>query len=406
MGSAKLDLISLLVNNFFLPQSKMLRQISLMRLTLPPSRKIILHKTLQKNVSLRSISTRAQYAAYFKTLDLPISATKEEVRRRYIELAKQHHPDAGADGAEEFAKVDAAYKGLQKKFKEDEEREKAMEGEYGLYYQEKKRRMEEEDEDKYPHITHVIPQHRQFLDNGGFGVGTPAQRQKQAQKYRAFKANEAVFERRMGQLTAQYEDRLVTAERDRVKAQKTKNQMERLVEDLIQEGMANGAFDNLAGAGKPLPERPPDFNPYMDFTTHKMNQILVETGFAPEWVELQKEIRLQSEALRKELSKCRQSLGPAPLSEKNLKAWKEKVAKMEKNVVDINKKIQKFNLIVPSMHHQKFPVNLEKEAEKVFENGFDPKLMQEEPKPKKRSMSVEKPSGLFSSLFSSLFNKS
>ena len=35
--------------------------------------------------------------------------------------------------------MDAAYKGLQKKFKEDEEREKAMEGEYGLYYQEKKR---------------------------------------------------------------------------------------------------------------------------------------------------------------------------------------------------------------------------------------------------------------------------
>merc|ERR1712004_502325 len=78
--------------------------------------------------------------------------------------------------------------------------------------------------------------------------------------------------------------------------------------------------------------------------------------------------------LRKELGKCRQSLGPAPLSEKNLKTWKEKVSKMEKNVVDINKKIQKFNLIVPSMHHQKFPVNLVKEAEKVFETGFDPKL--------------------------------
>ena len=172
--------------------------------------------------------------------------------------------------------MDAAYKGLQKKFKEDEEREKAMEGEYGLYYQERKQVDEEEvdDEDKYPHITHVIPQHRQFLDNGGIGMGSPAQRQRQAQKYRAFKANEAVFERRMGQLTAQYEDRLVTAERDRVKKQRTKNQMERLVEDLIQEGMANGAFDNLAGAGKPLPERPPDFNPYMDFTTHKMNQVL------------------------------------------------------------------------------------------------------------------------------------
>ena len=106
--------------------------------------------------------------------------------------------------------MDAAYKGLQKKFKEDEKREKAMEGEYGLYYQEKKRMMDEEEvEGKYPRITNIIPQHRQFPDNGGFGVGTPAQRQKQPQKYRAFKANEAVFERRMGQLTAQYEDRWV-----------------------------------------------------------------------------------------------------------------------------------------------------------------------------------------------------
>ena len=252
----------------------MLRQLPLW-IALSPSRMIIL-KNVSCPSSFRSLSTRAQYAAHFKTLNLPISATKDQVRRRYIELAKLHHPDAGADGAEEFAKVDAAYKGLQKKFKEDEEREKAMEGEYGLYYQERKQADEEEvdDEDKYPHITHVIPQHRQFLDNGGIGMGSPAQRQRQAQKYRAFKANEAVFERRMGQLTAQYEDRLVTAERDRVKKQRTKNQMERLVEDLIQEGMANGAFDNLAGAGKPLPERPPDFNPYMDFTTHKMNQVL------------------------------------------------------------------------------------------------------------------------------------
>merc|ERR1712110_135870 len=192
------------------------------------------------------------------------------------------------------------------------------------------------------------------------------------------KANHAVHERRMGQ----HEEKHVTEERQMVRGHQTQNQMERLVEDLIQEGMAKGAFDNLAGAGKPLPERPPDFNPYMDFTTHKMNQILVETGFAPEWVELQKEIRIQIEALRKELANCRQSLGPAPLSEKAQQMWEEKVLKMEKGAVDINKSIQKFNLIVPSMHNQKFPVNLAKEAEKIFADGFDPDLPSEKSKPK------------------------
>lgn len=72
--------------------------------------------------------------------------------------------------------------------------------------------------------------------------------------------------------------------------------------------MANGDFDNLKYAGQPLPQSPPDYNPYVDFTTNKMNQILVETGFAPEWVELQKEIRNQTEAVQKELTKFRYRL--------------------------------------------------------------------------------------------------
>ena len=79
---------------------------------------------------------------------------------------------------------------------------------------------------------------------------------------------------------------------------------------------------------------------------------------------------------------------------------------MEKGAVDINKSIQKFNLIVPSMHHQKFPVNLAKEAEKIFANGFDPNVPSEKSKPKKEKAAEEKPTGLLSSLFSSLFNKS
>ena len=135
---------------------------------------------------------------------------------------------------------------------------------------EKRKKKEEEGtkEDKHPHIT----QHWQLLDSGGVGVhsSSPAQKQKKALKDRALKANQAVFERRM----SQNEDQQVSADRSLVKGHQTKNQMERLVEDLIQEGMAKGAFDNLSGAGKPLPERPPDFNPYMDFTTHKMNQVL------------------------------------------------------------------------------------------------------------------------------------
>ena len=48
---------------------------------------------------------------------------------------------------------------------------------------------------------------------------------------------------------------LVTRERNTVRRQQTRNQIDRLVEDLIVESMANGEFDNLGGAGKPLPNR-------------------------------------------------------------------------------------------------------------------------------------------------------
>ena len=86
--------------------------------------------------------------------------------------------------------------------------------------------------------------------------------------------------------------------------------------------------------------------------------------------------------------------------------WEEKVLKMEKGTVEINKRIEKFNLIVPSMHHQKFPVNLAKEAEKIFADGFDPNLPSEKLKPEKENKTREKPAGLLSGLIPSLFNKS
>ena len=79
---------------------------------------------------------------------------------------------------------------------------------------------------------------------------------------------------------------------------------------------------------------------------------------------------------------------------------------MEKGAIGINKSVQKFNLIVPSMHHQKFPVNLAKEAEKIFANGFDPNLPSGKPKPKKENLTKKKPDGVLSGLFPSLFNKS
>lgn len=37
--------------------------------------------------------------------------------------------------------------------------------------------------------------------------------------------------------------------------------------------MKKGEFRNLKGAGKPLPKTPTAYNPYVDFVTHKLNQV-------------------------------------------------------------------------------------------------------------------------------------
>lgn len=49
--------------------------------------------------------------------------------------------------------------------------------------------------------------------------------------------------------------------------------LDRLVEDLIQESMSKGEFDNLPGSGKPL-NKLANINPYLDFTTHKINEVV------------------------------------------------------------------------------------------------------------------------------------
>merc|ERR550532_1527216 len=121
------------------------------------------------------------------------------------------------------------------------------------------------------------------------------------------KASENVTQHTIDKLSKDHEkeNQLATVDREkgrRARRQATKNNMERLVEDLIAESMAKGDFDNLSGAGKPLPERVV-YNPYEDFTTHKMNQILVEGGFAPEWVMLKKDIDKMKTDLQQDLNK-------------------------------------------------------------------------------------------------------
>lgn len=304
---------------------------------------------------------KSSFKRCYEVLEVEPNSDQNTIRRAYIEIVKRVHPDSQhpESNAEKFQEVDECFKVLMEKFA-------------------KRRRNIELDEDEEVQvfdIRHTAPQHRQFLTYDGFGIGSPYQREKQYQQLRVMKAQENVLEHRLQKSAA--------AEKDLIKkgggsffkkhAVKTKYGFDRVVEDLIQEAMSKGDFQNLSGVGKPLKNHQNE-NPYVDFSTHKINKILIDNGFTPEWINLGKEIRDEVNELKSLLREERCYL-EFPKHEQKWNDVIENFGEVEKR---INKKIDNFNLIVPVLQKQMVHVRL---------NEISEKIKQEEPEIKFRDES-------------------
>ena len=117
-----------------------------------------------------------------------------------------------------------------------------------------------------------------------------------------------------------------------------------------------------------------------------MNQILVEGGFAPEWIMLKRDIIHQQNELRKYLhSKCEELLlnynacrnhhkssdmdnryNTSLNHQQDWNKYSERVEKDNETLKSLNKNIDKYNLIVPMMKSQMFHFNLKKESDKIY----------------------------------------
>ncbi|EDV99021.1 dnaJ homolog subfamily C member 28 [Drosophila grimshawi] len=330
--------------------------------------------TLSQRTSRRALHVKKReiYQQCFRVLGVHESADQETVRRAYLDLVKRVHPDADTEEAsnERFLQVDEAFRMLQEKFA-------------------KSRRNITDDEDDSPleeeqmefDIRHTAPQHRQYLSNEGIGVGTPSQRQKQYQQVRAMKAQQRVLEHRIDKAAAG-EDALMCKGKGGSyygkHAIKTKYGIDRVVEDLIQEAMSKGDFNNLHGAGKPLSAAQSQ-NPYLDFTTHKLNKIMLDNGFTPEWITLGRDIREAVAQLKQQVRTERIYYGEWPLTQTDqLAAWQSFVQSHTEQVQQLNKLIDKYNLIVPILENQYFRLRLDKLAERIF---MDPHLPRNQKRP-------------------------
>lgn len=278
------------------------------------------------------------------------------VRRAYIDMVKKVHPDSGQPeaSADKFQEIDEAFKILQERFAKSRR---------GIFEDD-----EEEVEAKIFDIRHTAPQHRQYLSHEGMGVGNPFQREKQYQQIKAMKAQERVLSHRLEKSQADETTIMKKGSFYKTHTIKTKYGFDRVVEDLIQEAISKGDFDNLSCKGKPLASAQSQ-NPYIDFTTHKLNKILLDNGFTPEWIMLQKDIRESIGSLKANLLKEREFLGNYPLTENDELTWSLILKKFEEDVVRINKQIDKYNLIVPIIENQLFRIHLENIADKVAQNN-------------------------------------
>lgn len=128
------------------------------------------------------------------------------------------------------------------------------------------------------------------------------------------------------------------------------------VERQIQEAQAQGAFDNLPGHGKPL--RLAEINPY-EGANELAHKILRDHGFAPEWIELDKEVRRELETARRRLAESYRRYGSASL------VWQRAVDCFAGQIAKLNDKIDLYNLKAPAMQFQRRRVVLADEIRRA-----------------------------------------
>jgi len=297
--------------------------------------------------AVKKISVSQSYSL----LGVKSDCSDEELRVAYLDKVKYYHPDRASPkgNSSKFIMVQDAYKCAMdhRRIQADiqDEKEKADIFEY----------------------QHTAPQHRRYLNNEGYGFGSQFNRQKQYQQVKVVRASEAVSEHRISKLGAnENEHAMVTKDKAAARRAKMSKMIDRVVDDLIRESMQKGEFDSLRGAGRPLDYS--DHNPMVDETTHKINKILVNNGFKPEWISLGKEIRDDIKASRRKLAIARQKLGPPPYSGLKKGQWDKDVKHFQLSVKDVNQQIQKFNMIVPFMEKQMIPYDFKISVDRIVDN--------------------------------------
>ena len=152
--------------------------------------------------------------------------------------------------------------------------------------------------------------------------------------------------------------------------------IDRIGERRIQEAIEAGEFDNLELAGKPITY---DDNPFVPEEMRAAFKVLQNSGYAPDWMVLARQIDADIERLRLDADRhfayLRRSLaeiGSNPYAVKRLRAEVDRLRAEHKRAAkqhslaihEVNRKISTFNQTVPIASLNRVPLAHELEMEK------------------------------------------
>jgi DnaJ family protein C protein 28 len=140
------------------------------------------------------------------------------------------------------------------------------------------------------------------------------------------------------------------------------------IDEIIQQAMRDGAFDNLPGKGKPLNL---DENPYLDREWQLAYHLLKENGFAPDFIEQRQSIELELAAVRETLARAwawrNNSLTEGKPADWVEAEWGRAKKAFENKIETINNNIRMYNLAIPYSTLHKNLLNFEQEMHIIID---------------------------------------
>lgn len=212
---------------------------------------------------------------------------------------------------------------------------------------------------------------RQYLTYDGVGPGTISERQRAYTQLRLDQARDSVFDKKFRDALIDKSTKTVgphTGGDPWPQSTRVTNSIQRIANEAIRDSIRNGEFANLPGKGQPMKETWE--NPFVDNLDQKINVILGNSGFAPEWVTLDNEIESDLAKLKESILCAWHQCGPRPMTYSKHAEWEETMARHKERVEEINRKIRDRNLKGP-LTGQKVGVNLKK-LEASVTNGVQP----------------------------------